>query len=52
MPRFAILANNGFHYELVMEIEAASWRAARDWFKRKYVGTWQVEDFKVTRRSA
>jgi hypothetical protein len=52
MPRFAILANNGFNYEYLMEIEAKSARAAREWFKRAWVGTWQVEDFKVSRRPA
>lgn len=50
MPRFAILANNGFNYELVLEISAPSVQAARKWFKRVYAGDYRIEDFRVSRR--
>lgn len=47
MNRYAILANNGFNYDYVREIEAESVAKARAWFKDKYRGDWRVSDFRV-----
>jgi len=52
MPRFAILASNGFSFDYVTEIEAKSPAAARAWFKREYAGDWRTENFRVSRRAA
>lgn len=50
MPRYAILASNGFGFEFVAEVEAVSPKAARDWFKATYAGDYRTENFRVSRR--
>lgn len=50
LVRFAILANNGFNYEFVVETKATSPHAARKWFKETYAGDWRTSDFRVSRR--
>jgi len=52
VPRFAILANNGFNYEYVTEVEARSVHEARRWFAAKYAGDFRTEDFRVSRRAS
>jgi hypothetical protein len=45
---FAILAHNGYRYEFVREIQAASVKEAREWFKRMYEGDYRALDFRVS----
>jgi hypothetical protein len=51
-PQFAILANTGFRYDYVTQVEASDWREARRIFKRKFAGDYRTEDFRVSRRAS